>query len=101
MDYLETLSAYRDLLKSNPGKALLIGGDTVALMVGESLKAAHLNQKADGLQIGTPYEFHDSYWDEENDCWPCHDSACEAARFIAIPAFISLPADTATSSLLV
>ncbi|MFS2159676.1 hypothetical protein ACCD10_20295 [Pseudomonas sp. Pseusp122] len=88
--YTETLSSYRRLLEANPGSALVISSDCVALLHDGHLCAAILNAQPHGFSVGVIFEFCESGWDRENDCWENAGSPSETTSCIRHPRFISI-----------
>ena len=88
--YSETLSSYRRLLDANPGSALVIGSDCVALLLDGHLCAAILNAQPQGFSVGVVFEFCESGWDEDNNCWENVGSPSETTFCIRHPRFISI-----------
>ena len=88
--YDRTLHQYSRLLNDNPGHALFIGGDSVALLAGGALVAAHLHAAVEDYVIGSPFDFDPVGWDEENECWESDDSAGVTQNCIVHPRFISI-----------
>lgn len=88
--YTETLSSYRRLLEANPGSALVINSDCVALLHDGHLCAAILNAQPHGSSIGLIFEFCENGWDQDNDCCENSDSPSETTSCIRHPRFISI-----------
>ncbi|MNF65646.1 hypothetical protein D3C81_989100 [compost metagenome] len=90
MSYENTLTSYRCLLEENPGKALRIGEDCVAILVDGYLCGAHLAAQDNGFDVGVSFDFDQSGWDSDNDCWDADLSTGNTAYCISHPEFISL-----------
>ncbi|WP_158892442.1 MULTISPECIES: hypothetical protein [unclassified Pseudomonas] len=90
--YEGTLAEYRRILEANPGKALVIGDGSVALLQDGNLVGASASETAEGLRVDldTRFDFDRSAWDTDNDCWDADDSAMSTAEHIANPWLIQL-----------
>lgn len=90
MSYENTLSSYRHLLEENPGKALRIGEDSVAILVDGYLCGAHLAAQDNGFDVSAVFDFDRSGWDSDNDCWDADLSTSNTGYCISHPVFIPL-----------
>lgn len=97
MTYDDTLAIYRRLLEANPGKALDLGCDTVAVLIDGQLRAAY--RHADGrVDLARAYDFNEEHWDDENECWAGDDSSLSTADSINHPTFFLLDAQDADAA---
>lgn len=70
MNYVDLLAEYRRILEENPGKALLIGNDTAAVLMDGQLFGCY-HSAVTGLALGEAFDFDASAWDDEAGCWDC------------------------------
>lgn len=89
MTYEQTLAAYRALLETNPGKALLITEGNVAYLNDGQLLGAPV--KCDGTaDLSNSYEFDICAWDDVHGCWDCEEVGLQTADALNSPHFIDL-----------
>ncbi len=91
--YEGTLAEYRRILEANPGKALVIGDGSVALLQDGNLVGASAIETAEGLRadLDATFDFDRSAWDSDNGCWDGDNSAADTMDAINHPHFIDLP----------
>lgn len=90
--YDATLAAYRKILEGNPGKALVIGDGSVALLQDGNLVGASATETAEGLRadLDATFDFDRSAWDSDNGCWDGDNSAADTMDAINHPRLIDL-----------
>lgn len=89
MNFESTLSSYRDLLEANPGTALVIGEDCVAILIDGNLCGAHVGNSA-AVNLENAFDFDRNGWDSDNDCWDADVSASSTSYCITHPVFLPL-----------
>lgn len=90
MTFSKALSSYRGLLDSKPGHALKIGEDSAALIVDGRLCAAHIHAQPVGFKLGNAFEFDESGWDSDNECWDNDITAIATTKYIKNPEYLPL-----------
>lgn len=90
MTFSKALCSYRGLLECKPGHALKIGDDSAALIVEGRLCGAHLLDQPAGFKLGKVFEFDESGWDSENECWDNDISTIATANYIKNPEYLPL-----------
>ena len=95
MTFQELMNEYRRILEANPGKALLIGSDTAAVLMDGHLFGCHCSA-VNGLSIGEAFDFDASAWDDEAGCWDCDDTGgIETLDAINNPVLVDIAPATA------
>ncbi|MFK4136735.1 hypothetical protein ACI2KR_31380 [Pseudomonas luteola] len=89
------MQAYKELLEANPGKALIIGPDSVACLDKNGyLYGAELD---DGRVLHDGFtDFHEWAFDQERGCWDCETSQQETLGYIQKPVFVDAWSDSET-----
>lgn len=90
MTFHRALSSYRVLLDCKPGHALKIGDDSAALIVEGRLCAAHIHAQPNGFKLGKAFDFDESGWDSDNDCWDNDISSMATTKYIKNPEYLPL-----------
>lgn len=89
MSYQSTLTVYKQLLEAKPGHALLIGSDSVAVLVDGQVCGAYQDEMG-RIDLSCAYDFDKSAWNAERDCWDCDHSPAMTANAIKSPVFIPI-----------
>lgn len=86
--YDGVIAAYTYLLKRNPGRALKLGGDTFAIMLGGTdLVGCGPDAEPDVAYPDYCFDFCNSAFDDERGCWDCDESPAQTAGVILNPEF--------------
>lgn len=89
MSYQDTLAAYRKLLADHPGEALEIGDGCFAVLVDDCLYGVYQNLNGE-VRADNGFDFDESSWDDECDCWEGDASGMQTSNAIASPRYVAL-----------
>lgn len=89
MSYNDTLDAYRKLLADHPGEALEIGDGCFAVLIDGYLFGVHQDLNGE-VSSQDGFDFDESAWDDECDCWDGDASGMQTSNAIANPRYVAI-----------